>query len=307
MRNFSWICFVAFLFASTREARSELDTFVKAAAYEAESGQGEFNTASLYTSATFSNPNGGSASASASVGPVLEEPTGDAPPKTHLAMKAFATATGGSGESRFVGNQATASVFWDEVMTFHEDTEFPGQGPLKEVLHYVKFVFHADGSESGDTHARFEFALTNPQDGESIILNHSLVATSQDVPVLLLKEDLNILESVSLHVGFSLKIAATGHGTGFGNQGFPNSSTADYGHTIKLMSIGAYDANGNVIPGVTIQSESGFDYNPAIVPEPLSATLAATGLVCISFASRLTRRKRDTKTASCAHGTGGDC
>ena len=288
MRNFSWICFVAFLCASTREARSALDTFVKAAAYEGESGQGEFNTASLYTSATFSNPNGGSASAWASVGPVLEEPTGNGPPKTHLAMKAFATAKGGPG---FIGNQATASLAWDEVMTFEEDTSFPGQGPLKEVLHYVKFVFHADGKCSGDTLSRFTFALTNPQDGESIIQDHSLGTTSQDVPVLLLKEDLNYLDSVSLHVSFSLSIAATGHGTEFGKQGFPNSSTADYGHTIKLMSIGAYDANGNVIPGITIQSESGFDYNPAIVPEPLSATLSATGLLCVSFASRLTRRK----------------
>lgn len=284
MRRFFLICVIVFFVAFTREARSELATFVTATARDAESGEGESNTASLITSATFSNPNGGSASASASVGPVLAHGS-----KPYLAMKAFATATGGSGEQEFVGNHGSAAVFWDEVMTFRGDGTQQGDQGIDELMQYIKFVFHVDGSRDGDTLAGFEFALTNPETGDSLVQEYPLVLASENVPFLVFRDNLSVTE-IEAHLSFSLSVDATGHGSGFA--GKPNSSTADYSHTITLTSIGAYDANGSVIPGLTIQSESGFDYNPAVVPEPLSATLAAMGFFYVTFASRLTRRNR---------------
>jgi hypothetical protein len=55
------------------------------------------------------------------------------------------------------------------------------------------------------------------------------------------------------------------------------------------MSITPLDANGNYIPGVTIESDSGFDYNAMIrnVPEPSAAALVAIG--CTAFVCRRNR------------------
>lgn len=69
---------------------------------------------------------------------------------------------------------------------------------------------------------------------------------------------------------------------------------SDFGDTVTLSSLLVTDANGNPIPGITIDSQSGFDYPVApgnlATPEPAGLAIAGLGfLAAVGFL----RRKRN--------------
>jgi hypothetical protein len=70
----------------------------------------------------------------------------------------------------------------------------------------------------------------------------------------------------------------------------PPSGSVDFSDTATFMSIEAVDANGNVIPGVSLQLSDGSilgpDVPPAATPEPSTLALLGTGLVGVVGAVR---------------------
>jgi PEP-CTERM motif len=77
-------------------------------------------------------------------------------------------------------------------------------------------------------------------------------------------------------------------------QGQSFAEFVDLSHTVQIVSTEVLDSQGNVIPGVAIGSESGFDYNNPLgtsaVPEPSSVFFL--GMVCLGIAAASIRNKR---------------
>ena len=249
------------------------------------------------TSANYSNPHGGGASASASVGPLLVDG------KTSLTMKAFATATGGSGdEGQYIANGASASAYWDEELSVKINSFAIPDGKLDT---YLQFMFQMNGSKSGDATAYFQFTDYDIITGQPLVQQKDLDVFDgdfdQSVPFLIVSNPLDL--APLQHLTFTLNVHATGFGSGLGG---PATSTADYSHTVTLLSITPRDADGNFIPGVTIDSTSGFDYNSIIVPEPSSLALVAMASACLLL-GRMFRREQlgpgECTTADATTGT----
>jgi hypothetical protein len=74
------------------------------------------------------------------------------------------------------------------------------------------------------------------------------------------------------------------------------SATADFLDPAAITGVTIYDANGNIVPGVSLTSQGGFTVAQAPVPEPNSFALMAAvfaGLLAI-----VKRQKRDLKASS---------
>ncbi len=116
------------LFFSSSQIQAAVLATVSAQAYDVEGGDGKFDDQLGFTtaSADYSNPNGGNASAYATL--------------THtfgggFSAKAFATAKGGSGEFQFVSTRGSASAGWEDQLHYSNTPE--------DV--FVEFVFRAWG------------------------------------------------------------------------------------------------------------------------------------------------------------------
>lgn len=243
------------MFASQTLAASG---FVDVGAYDVESGQGNFTYYPTPTTAsvTYSNPQGGSAEAWASF---TSSPTGA------LSMKVFATGTAGD----FVSNRGQASLGWvDGVRT---------TGTLLDILIDLEYKF--TGSKSGA--ALVEAALSACVDSHCNTHVATGPATFHITAADLISPN---LESATISI--NLMASATGVAiTG------PSTSTADFSHSLDLVSITPRDVNGNFVPGVSFISESGFDYNALIVPEPTALALCALGMF-VTIAQPRGRRRR---------------
>jgi hypothetical protein len=130
----------------------------------------------------------------------------------------------------------------------------------------MMFQFSFTGSKSGDTLGSAGYTITDAKG------NFVIGAEETQTGELTFGIASELSEPTTYQINVSLSASATGHGSGLGG---PTTSTADYSHSLTLMSITPLDANGNYIPGVTIESDSGFDYNSLIVPEPSALVLAA--------------------------------
>lgn len=228
---------------------------VDANAFDVESGHGNFDHQLGMTtaSASYSNPEGGSAEAFATIG---------SSSKGALSLKVFAT--GSAGE--VVSNRGSASLDWvDKIHT---------SGTLLDLL--IDLKFQLTGSTSGDGRI-----------GGS--LNSCIKEACQEPLELTGPTTIHITldELVSPSTPFDLlvNLHATASGTAIVG---PASSTADFAHSLDLVEITARDANGNIVPGVTFVSESGFNYNAVVVPEPCTILLVSFA----SFHTLLQRRRR---------------
>lgn len=238
---------------------------VSASAHDVEGGQGTGDTQLGFTtaSASYPNPLGGSASAYAT----LAHTFGGG-----LSAKAFATATGGSGDGQYISNRGEADANWQDQLHFTNTPE--------DV--FVEFVFSFTGNTSGDALGTAGFQAF---DQNSTFLGGG----SQSVTGTLTFGWENPTSETVL-IDISLNVLATGHGSGLGDG--PSTSTASFEHSFDLIAITPRDAAGNFLPDVVITSDSGFDYNPLIgvVPEPTSATLALLALSgVIAFAAKRRR------------------
>ncbi len=86
---------------------------------------------------------------------------------------------------------------------------------------------------------------------------------------------------------------------------FSGSLSADFGSTIQLTSILVTDANGNPIPGITLNSDSGFQYpldpNNQVAPEPAGLPiLAMTMLAGAGLFRRFRKAPRSAEKTSSA-------
>ncbi|MCC7475134.1 MAG: hypothetical protein IT425_07035 [Pirellulales bacterium] len=250
------------LFLSSSQLQAAVLATVIAGASEVESGDGDFDEQLGFTtaSASYNNPNGGSASAYATL--------------THtfgggFSAKAFATATGGSGDDgQYVTNGGGAYAGWQDELHYTNTPE--------DV--FVEFVFNFSGSKSGDATGSAEFFATD-QNG-----NFLVGGSSNQTGTLSYGKNEQLPGAATHFINVSLSVHATGHGSGFG---LPNTSTASFGHSFSLIAITPRDAAGNFLPDVVITASSGFDYNPLImvVPEPTCAALGLIG-VFVMFPQR---------------------
>jgi hypothetical protein len=88
--------------------------------------------------------------------------------------------------------------------------------------------------------------------------------------------------------------ASTGYSQDFFGTTYSGSAQAGFADTALLTSIQAFDAQGHLIPGITISAESGAIYPLAAeVPEPTTTGLMALGLGMLG-GTKL-RRRRSTK------------
>ncbi len=258
------------LFFSGSQIQAAVLATVSAQAHDAESGAGNQDDQLGFTtaSASYSNPNGGSASAFATLAHTLGG---------GFSVKAFATATGGSGDDgQFVSNRGSAAAGWEDQLHYSNTPE--------DV--FVEFVFSFTGSTSGDALGSASFEARD-QDG-----NFLLGGASDQTGTLSFGSSVELPESVTHFISVSLSVDATGHGSGFP---LPNTSTASFANSFSLIAITPRDAAGNFLPDVVITADSGFDYNPLImvVPEPTSAALALTALVVLF---RKVKRRQKVKT-----------
>jgi hypothetical protein len=253
------LCGFAFLFGatltlSTRAAMVE----VQAAAYDIECGTSCGNFQNLLgpgtAQASYSNPAGGSASAFATVIP--DSPVG-------LSLRAFAT--GSAGE--FASNRGSASASWQDVI--HTT------GTLLDLL--IDVQFELTGSKSGDAHISASVGYCVGSNCPPPIVTDVSTSFHVTAPELISPSKLVTL-TINLDVAAS-GIAITG----------PASSTADFGHSLTLVSITALDANGNFVPGASLVSESGFNYNAFLVPEPATLTICGIALAALGRRHRSDR------------------
>jgi hypothetical protein len=189
-------------------------------------------------SASYSNPEGGSASAFATIGST---------PNGGLTLKAFATGTAGD----VVSNRGSADLSW------YDDIHV--SGTLLDLL--IDLEFKITGSVSGD----------GLMSGASSYCVGSTCSTPIELDgpgtIRYRVKELNPSSTVfELH----LSLSATASGVFSG----PTSSTADFSHSFDLVSIRPLDSNGNIVRDVTFTSDSGFDYNAVVVPEPSALLLA---------------------------------
>jgi len=77
----------------------------------------------------------------------------------------------------------------------------------------------------------------------------------------------------TVETGFFIGLSAGGGCTSEGpvDLGSTCSAVADYYDTLQITALKAVDANGNLIPGVTLTSASGYSYNPSANPTSGSA------------------------------------
>lgn len=268
MRGCIGLILAQVLLFSSSSAQAAVLAELRAESYEIESGTGDFDSQLGFTTAStiYSNPNGGSAEAYATL--------------THsfgggLIAKAFATATGGSGEGKWVSNRGSASAAWEDQLHYANTPE--------DV--FVEFVFNFTGTTSGDAIGAAGFDAYD-QDG-----NFLFGSTENTTGTLRFGGGHMLPESVTHYISISLSVDATGHGSGMA---LPHSSTASFANSFSLIAITPRDSAGNFLPDVVITADSGFDYNPLIrefVPEPTSATLMLMGLFAMLRRRALPRRK----------------
>jgi hypothetical protein len=236
---------------------------VDAGAFDVESGHGDFHSDSTNTftttSAAYSNPEGGGASAFATVG--MNANGG-------VVLKAYASGSAGD----VVSNRGSASASWQD------DVHFTGS-PL-EIL--VDLKFEIDGSTSGDgTMSASGVACIGNTCGEPHFLDGPGYFNLN--PTFLVPRDVPVTISYDLSVT-AAGIAIVG----------PASSTSDFSHSMSLVSIIPHDAQGNIITGITLVSASGIDYNPLLitnqVPEPGTLVLWAALFAPLGAFIRLRRR-----------------
>lgn len=229
---------------------------VEAHAFDVESGHGNHDSQIGQTtaSASYSNPEGGSASAFATIGSTSFG---------GLSMKVFATGTAGD----VVSNRGSASLSWEDVV--HTT------GTLLDILIDLEYEF--TGSTSGDGHA--EASVSACVDGNCNIHTATGPATFHITAADLISPSETATIGINLHATAG-GIAIVG----------PSSSTADFAHSLDLVSITPRDINGNIVPGVAFISESGFNYNAVTVPEPTAFALCA--LAMITPVAQPCRRRR---------------
>lgn len=71
-----------------------------------------------------------------------------------------------------------------------------------------------------------------------------------------------------------------------------------YGNTVEMISVQVFDADKNLLPGLTILSESGTDYLASPVPAPDCAGVLALMLVTLGRWRRRTVRPRDQRSGA---------
>lgn len=240
----------------TSPTLADATAFVQAQAYDVESGQGnsDYQLGQTTASASYSNPVGGSASAFATIGSTTNG---------GLSMKVFATGTAGE----FVSNRGSASLGWDDRIRT--------TGTLLDILIDLEFKF--TGSTSGA-------ALVEASVNACVDSNCNLQIANGPATFHITAANL-ISPSETATISIVLSASATGVAiTG------PSSSTADFSHSLDLVSITPRDALGNIVPGVSFVSDSGFDYNPVVVPEPTALALCALAMIA-AFAQPCGRRR----------------
>lgn len=262
---------VALLLVSSLHARADYSATVIGNAYDSESGHGVYDNQVGFTtaSADYANPQGGSASGYGT----LEHGFGGG-----FTAKAFATATGGSGDDgQYVSNHGSGAAFWQDQLHF---TNTPTDV-------FVEFVFSFDGTTSGDAVGEASFSASD--------INGTFLAGGSQTHsgTLFYGRDADLTGEQIVLIDVGLTANATGHGSGFPG---PHTSTASFAHSLSLIAITPRDAFGNFLPDVVITSDSGIDYNPLIkvAPEPTASALLILGVVCVAFHSLRQRfaRKR---------------
>jgi hypothetical protein len=186
----------------------------------------------------------------------------------------------------------SALVWWNDIITVT-----PGLG-----LANLNFVFRVDGTfaQSGSANSSDTSAVLV---GESCAATEVLCtggppATPRHITVVPITQSGLVTVSLTpwllnqpFEYEFILGVSASVIPSTVGAQGFINgnsSSSADFFDTAQLIAVNAVDRQGNIVPGTTISSASGFNL-PGQVPEPSPFGGVLAGLLLAAL-SRVAQR-----------------
>jgi len=165
--------------------------------------------------------------------------------------------------------------------------EFPGEA----VSGYAEFLDSLTFS-AGST-ALFTFTVTGSGNGTAAFgrANSSLQGVDPLQPTIL-TFSYTITPGVPVAIGFQLTTGDPGH-LSFPGCGLPGPPcdfrvVSDFSDTAALGPVQVLDSLGNLLTGVTITSESGFDYSrgappESTVPEPGTLLVTAAGCMLLLF------------------------
>lgn len=225
----------------------------------------------------------------------------DQPQTMSLGASAFASAQYGilkASASATIDNtfySSTNNPYWNPNTSTVDENGVPdfflvaGSASYSDTFTYtglgagftVNFYYQVDGWLLGDdpytnliVTNNGNQEIFNATPGQNGFVNQTFI-TEKYTPV-----DGKINQSVSFTSGVSSRVNEYSDGTNL-------SSTADFSSTVSLVGMVAYDQNGNIATGWSVESGSGTLYP---VPEP--ATMSILGIAALAAAAK--KRKKQS-------------
>jgi hypothetical protein len=193
---------------------------------------------------------------------------------------------------------STATATFTDVLTITNQTSEAITGDFFQGIEF-------DGAQSADCLGTYTCNEINARANTTLIVpgrSNQVIPTGVSKLNLLDPVDSIVPEdgSIQITIGFTLEseaVCSSANGT-------TCQTASDFSDTAIVTGVGLMDSNGNIIPGLSITSASGTDYNDLLptggeTPEPSSAVLLGTGAIgLLGVVLRRPRSRRAFRSAA---------